>query len=351
MASESMEKYAGPNSEVKMRKVLLIVSTMLVAVILFISFMCFAGKINPDKARFVSLFVSICAVGLWGVFIYTLYMRDYTGAQKQEKEKNNTDEIKEAADALLKVVSEVHTSLARTSTDAQKFEKEMASHQESIQKAGTAGELKKGIGFVISEIKNVIDTNSRLRGDLDATNSRLNEQHVILEKLRIETLKDPLTRLYNRKALEDFLTQTHRKMKEKGIPVSVLMFDIDRFKNINDNYSHSEGDLVLKKIARIIHNAARENGFTARYGGEEFCVILENTNLRQAYETGEKIRLEIEKTPVHTKKETIDVRISGGVAAMHSSETPHETVKRADRALYAAKNEGRNRVRVDVEEK
>lgn len=334
-----------------MKKGLFILSTMLVAVILFVSFMCFAGNINPDKAKFASLFTSICAAGLWGVSLYALYMSNSAGGPQQKNEKDNTDEIKEAADALLKVVSEVHTSLARTNTDAEKFEKEMASHQENIQKAGTGDELKKGIGFVISEIKHVIDTNSRLRGDLEATNSRLNEQHVILEKLRIETLKDPLTHLYNRKALEDFLSKTHGKVKDKGIPVSVLMFDIDRFKHINDNYSHADGDLVLKKIARIIHHATREIGFTARYGGEEFCVILENKNLRQAYETGEKIRAEIEKTPVQTKKEKIDVRISGGVAAMHSSETPHETVTRADRALYAAKNEGRNRVRVDVEEK
>jgi len=142
------------------------------------------------------------------------------------------------------------------------------------------------------------------------------------------------------------------EMRERAVhgktPLSLIMMDIDHFKDFNDTYGHTCGDLVLIRVARIVMDSVRQMDIAARYGGEEFAVILYNTGLREAETVAERIRREVEKARVVCSDRELGVTISLGVTEYHPGNDPdnRSVIERADRALYMSKKGGRNRVTV-----
>lgn len=157
---------------------------------------------------------------------------------------------------------------------------------------------------------------------------------------------DGLTRLYNRHYLDTHLKNLARQSAEQGRALSVMIMDMDHFKHVNDNYGHASGDEVLKQLSAIIVNTIRSADLAARYGGEEFVVLMPETDSMRAYEAAERLRRMVEATPFIIPHEVGQIRktISIGYATMTASDTPETLLKRADVALYDAKNGGRNRV-------
>ncbi|MGH1470047.1 MAG: GGDEF domain-containing protein [Cellvibrionaceae bacterium] len=160
----------------------------------------------------------------------------------------------------------------------------------------------------------------------------------------LAALKDPLTGTGNRLALDNALHRelllSHRYNQE----LSLLMIDVDHFKLVNDTYGHNAGDTVLKKVADIIVDIARQTDMTFRYGGEEFIVVLSKTNIDGAKIIADRIRKELENTKITVGNGDINVTISLGVTNLKKSENVDELFTRADSALYQAKNAGRNKV-------
>ena len=157
---------------------------------------------------------------------------------------------------------------------------------------------------------------------------------------------DGLTRLYNRHYLDTHLKNLVRQSAEQGRNLSVVIMDMDHFKQVNDTYGHGVGDEVLKSLAGIIVNTIRSADLAARYGGEEFVVLMPETDAIRAYEAAERLRKEVESTPfvVSHPESPIRKTISIGTATMQPNDTPESLLKRADSALYEAKNSGRNKV-------
>jgi diguanylate cyclase (GGDEF)-like protein len=146
---------------------------------------------------------------------------------------------------------------------------------------------------------------------------------------------DPLTGICNRRAMDDTLSSLVAMKNRYNLGFSIAMFDIDHFKKINDNLGHLAGDAVLKHVADLLDEAARDTDVVTRFGGEEFVVIMPQTDLRGACVFAERVRGHIETT--------LELTVSGGVAsAMGDTETPESILQRADAALYAAKQSGRN---------
>lgn len=173
------------------------------------------------------------------------------------------------------------------------------------------------------------------------------------EALRILAITDSLTGLYNRrhfyKLAEDELGRALRYSR----PLSVMMFDIDFFKRVNDTFGHTAGDMVLQMVARLTKEMARATDIPARYGGEEFIVLLPETHVEEAATVAERLRRRIEETTVHAEKCPITITASFGVSGYlgKTNSKPQkrvlsEFVANADRALYASKNTGKNRVTV-----
>ncbi|MDK2794694.1 MAG: two-component system, cell cycle response regulator [Caldanaerobacter sp.] len=163
-----------------------------------------------------------------------------------------------------------------------------------------------------------------------------------------KSITDPLTKTYNRRYFNDALMENIMRADENNEPVSLIMFDLDNFKQINDTYGHLIGDEVLKEVARRIKNNVRSNDIVARFGGEEFAVILPKLTAEQAYMIAERIRTEVSSKPIKTEKGDIYVTITGGVADYPSkADSAEKLVSHADRALYAGgKSRGRNKIAI-----
>jgi diguanylate cyclase (GGDEF)-like protein len=156
---------------------------------------------------------------------------------------------------------------------------------------------------------------------------------------------DSLTGLLNRRAIENSLDRESQRLLRFGECFSVMLVDIDHFKRINDNLGHAAGDEVLRVVAQVLKEQAREVDRVARYGGEEFCVLLPHTDHDGALQAAERLRAAIHATDISWQDEVISVTISTGLAsATDPSEPLHALLRRADDALYQAKTEGRNRV-------
>jgi diguanylate cyclase (GGDEF)-like protein len=165
-----------------------------------------------------------------------------------------------------------------------------------------------------------------------------------LEKVELDAATDALTGHWNRRALDNVLDQQLERCASSGKPFSILMLDIDFFKNINDEFGHMVGDDVLRAFAQRLREFLRSADFCARFGGEEFVVVLPETSLATAMEVGERIRAGIARAPL-LDKPRLQVTVSIGVASMEQKQGINDLFAAADAAVYLAKNEGRNQVR------
>jgi two-component system, cell cycle response regulator len=186
-------------------------------------------------------------------------------------------------------------------------------------------------GAVRAERESVI----RSSGDWARSNRRLLQ----------EALTDPLTKLHNRRYGLDRFAQEWSFAAHSGTSLSCLMLDIDHFKRVNDNHGHDVGDLVLSQIARAIERSCRKDDVVFRYGGEEFCVVSPNTGQADAFRLAERIVKEVRAGRFGEENKRFPVTVSVGVATRSAADEDQEAlITRADKALYAAKSNGRDRV-------
>jgi len=172
---------------------------------------------------------------------------------------------------------------------------------------------------------------------------------ILNQKLQQQATTDALTGLANRAAFDKFLEEHFAAARRQGRPLSLLMLDLDRFKSINDRFGHPCGDQVLRRLGRLLRGTARSTDLAARYGGEELAMVLPNTTRPTAAAIAESIRATVAARPMVIDGNTIPVTVSIGVATFEPG-TPFASaahlLKAADLALYAAKNSGRNKVKV-----
>ncbi len=155
---------------------------------------------------------------------------------------------------------------------------------------------------------------------------------------------DELTQLSNRRDMWQHLEQEYFRFERTGNPFSVILFDIDHFKQVNDTYGHDAGDFVLVRFAELLKETSRKIDLAARWGGEEFLVLLPETGLDQALALAERLRKHIEQAVVNYKQQEIRITASGGVGAINLAQGLNGLLKQADINLYQAKVLGRNRI-------
>ncbi len=189
--------------------------------------------------------------------------------------------------------------------------------------------------FGRDEVKARIENHIKLKQLQD----ELVKKNKILESL---AYKDKLTGLMNRRFFDKALEEEIKKAQENLTPLSFLMFDLDNFKKVNDDYGHDIGDIVLKEVAAMLLDNVLGNAIPCRYGGEEFCVIFPDTALAEAVENSEKILryCSVKSISSHRIRQTL----SGGVSSFPETSDPDELLVHADMCLYQAKNDGKNRI-------
>ena len=171
-------------------------------------------------------------------------------------------------------------------------------------------------------------------------------ERLTYDKLNLEANTDRHTGCYNKVYFNEKLELEVKKSKITGEPLSLILFDLDHFKKLNDNFGHDAGDYVLKEMAQTIRQGgARDNDTFARYGGEEFVILLPKTNLKQSFEIAERLRKLLEQHQFLYEDKTLPVTASVGVADYRQGvNTGTDLFKRADSAVYKAKEGGRNQV-------
>jgi diguanylate cyclase (GGDEF)-like protein len=157
---------------------------------------------------------------------------------------------------------------------------------------------------------------------------------------------DFLTGVFNRRYFMEIATTELKRHQRHGKITSILMLDIDHFKDVNDTYGHSVGDQALRHLVKICRDNLREEDIFARYGGEEFCALLPETDASTAKEVAERLRYNIESTPMELDEQLLHLSVSIGLSGIDArQETDIEPwLERADQAMYRAKEQGRNRV-------
>lgn len=197
----------------------------------------------------------------------------------------------------------------------------------------------------------------------DITERKLNERLLMLanqelqshvkkiEQLRMElqeqAIHDPLTGLFNRRYLAEYLAHELKRAKRENMPISLLMMDVDHFKSINDSYGHKTGDKFLIAIAEFLQNNSRGSDIACRYGGEEFILVLPGTDIQVAYDRAEQFRLQCAQIEIQYENIEISITVSAGIATYPShAKMAEDLIIKADQALYHSKQHGRNRVTV-----
>jgi len=159
---------------------------------------------------------------------------------------------------------------------------------------------------------------------------------------------DPLTGTGNRKALDEALNHEINLAQRNDTPLSVVMIDFDNFKQLNDDYGHQCGDLVLQEITREVKQLIRKTDQLFRYGGEEFVLLLNSTSLASAAAVANKVREHIANTVIKFRQEEVNISASMGAATFQEGDAISTLIDRADHALYRAKDLGRNRLCTEV---
>ena len=177
-----------------------------------------------------------------------------------------------------------------------------------------------------------------------------NQLSKLNEELKELVNKDHMTNLYNRRYFSDMAEQNFKLTKRYNHNLSVIMLDIDKFKNVNDTYGHSTGDDVIIKVSKKLLELARDSDIVSRYGGEEFVILFPQTTLAEAVNIAERIRYEIEKISIQLEdgnKLSVTVSIGASEVLNNLDKSIESSIQRADKALYEAKESGRNKVLIN----
>jgi len=191
----------------------------------------------------------------------------------------------------------------------------------------------------------LFDPDGTIVGSVEVFSARVDNPYAEQRRVHLDDSLDPVTGLPPRRLGELHLETLARAVGDQAATLGVLFIDVDHFKLFNDQYGHQVGDIVLRSIANAIQLSVREEDVPVRYGGEEFLVLLRNPTPGIALEIGERIRANVRELDLSEHGVTDRLTVSIGVATGHyAGETIPEIVERADRALYAAKRTGRDRV-------
>lgn len=245
------------------------------------------------------------------------------------------------------IVKEVLNDLATAGGDVSQFGRYLSGFLTRFEDPGAESNFKVHFKELLSEVKKINNTSITLEQRLRAANKEVAALQEKLKKTEWFASTDALTGLWNRHAFSDRLLQHMDASGKNNAELSLVMLDIDHFKNVNDTYGHLAGDDLLRVIAKTLKDFVRGKDVVCRYGGEEFIILLTDTPLSGAVRVAEKIRTHFAAMSWKQKSTGVsigNVTLSCGVSQYRKGESKESFVQRADVALYQSKRTGRNRV-------
>jgi diguanylate cyclase len=270
------------------------------------------------------------------ILLQDLYDK-YIATERHKEFQGLRNNLQDLLQALLHTISE-------TNSNSIDYQRELESSMEKLDQDQDQDALQAIAADMIAATVAANTQNGKLQAHLATAQSETEQLRAELEAQRREAMIDPLTGLFNRRAMDIHLNELWQTESEC---LSILVMDIDHFKLINDSYGHAIGDIVIRNVAEAMRKCIRGEDIAIRYGGEEFLVLLPNTPLEGAITVAESIRKRIEALRLVRKTDNFVLApftISLGVAERHGDDDRDSLFERADKALYHSKSSGRNRV-------
>jgi diguanylate cyclase len=279
---------------------------------------------DPEIVRAIDL----AGNALDEVACHKIYKRFLSDTARDEAVRKISEQIQQS-------VGELVTMLLSAKSATSDYDDTLKIASQQIQGAKSLEDLGTIVSFILEDTKEMLEKNQALEVQLVNSSQQVTELRKNLDNVKKEAMTD--------KYIRDYVDEAHTT----GLPLTVLMLDIDHFKKFNDSFGHLVGDQVLRLVARTLTDGVKGRDVAARYGGEEFSIILPETPLQAGLKVAEMLRRSVEGKEVINKanqEHMGQITLSIGVAEYHGRESVSDFVQRADNALYEAKHAGRNRV-------
>lgn len=264
-------------------------------------------------------------------------------------DKETVKEMVESLDGVLDKLSlrliDMIEKSDHSTVEIQEIKKELETYTEETSSFKVAHKKLYTIAVALEENTQMLSQNLRSHSDeIKIMGKKIHKLEEELEYARQESKEDFLTKLYNKRALDEFMDIKEAEFERYGHNFSIVMFDLDHFKKVNDNYGHGAGDAILSAFANIIKKEARSVDVIGRFGGEEFMALLSETDTKGGATFAEKVRKHVQRSKFMYKSQRIEVTVSAGVSERAKHTTLKAVVNSADEYLYKAKKDGRNQV-------
>jgi len=273
---------------------------------------------------------------------YTIYSRYVVEPAEQALMTARTN--------LLELVEQVKHAVHEANQDSAGYDTRLADFQRQLSTATSIQDLGGHVSSMLTETQRVSDGFGKLTTQLEQSKTEVRRLTEELHLIREDAMTDALSGLLNRRGFDRELKRMAPKDGACEGALALIMLDIDQFKRVNDTYGHPLGDRVIAAVGQSIRECVGQAGVAARYGGEEFAVLLPSQQIEIAERLAQSIRTRVEQGTIrrrHGEDPIGGVTVSAGVAVWQQEDDASSLIERADRALYASKRAGRNRVTVD----
>ncbi len=247
---------------------------------------------------------------------------------------------------LREMVQEITDKTEHLTTDLGEKNQGLAANVSSLKVCRDKQEILHLLTSVVSQASSIHTTVESSHKELLETRHSLSVMQEELAETRQLLNEDALTGALNRRGLDQTLSREIARAQRGNNRLSLAMLDLDHFKKINDDYGHEAGDLMLMHFTGLIRSVMRKSDALVRYGGEEFTLILPETDARGAHFVLGRLQQVMARTPLNYEGKRINTTFSAGVATLKADENGHALLRRSDEAVYAAKNAGRNTIKL-----
>ncbi|HOP40538.1 MAG TPA: diguanylate cyclase [Geobacteraceae bacterium] len=287
-----------------------------------------------------------CLGRLFGKKLASRKLQKENREAETQKVDPREQQISDTAQTIRGLLLSLASVIQRTDQAASDSSETLGDVRNTIDQMALPDDLRQFHGQLLTEIDRMISSNTTLKRELSHSQEILATQRQQIETLKTEVRIDGMTQLANRAYFDEKIQEMIRLRDRYGDPFSLLVIDVDNFKEINDTHGHPGGDRILKGVAYKIKTSLRSSDFVARFGGDEFAAILIKAGATTASTTAEKVCRQVRESRFVLDGNDVQTTISIGVAETAAGESAESLLKRADAALYRVKEAGRDGVAV-----